>query len=104
MHPPYWDIIKFSDDKKDLSNATSINEFLTLFGKIIDKTFPILDNGRFLAVVIGDKYSKGEWIPLGFYTMQEVLKRGYKLKSTIVKILRIQQQKEIRSHFGDIEH
>lgn len=85
MHPPYWDIIKFSDDEKDLSNATSINEFLTLFGKVIDKTFPILDKGRFLAVVIGDKYLNGEWIPLGFYTMQEVLKRSYKLKSTIVK-------------------
>lgn len=85
MHPPYWDIIKFSEDKKDLSNASSVNEFLSLFGKIIDKTIPILDKGRFLAVVIGDKYVKGEWIPLGFYTMQEVLKRGYKLKSTIVK-------------------
>lgn len=85
MHPPYWDIIKFSDDEKDLSNATSINEFLTLFGKVIDKTFPILDKGRFLAVVISDKYLNGEWIPLGFYTMQEVLKRSYKLKSTIVK-------------------
>ncbi|MDA3871915.1 MAG: DNA methyltransferase [Candidatus Marinimicrobia bacterium] len=85
MHPPYWDIIKFSEDKKDLSNASSVNEFLSLFGKIIDKTIPILDKGRFLAVVIGDKYVKGEWIPLGFYTMQEVLKRNYKLKSTIVK-------------------
>ncbi len=85
MHPPYWDIIKFSEDKKDLSNASSVDEFLSLFGKIIDKTIPILDKGRFLAVVIGDKYVKGEWIPLGFYTMQEVLKRNYKLKSTIVK-------------------
>jgi len=85
MHPPYWNIIKFSEDKKDLSNASSVNEFLSLFGKIIDKTIPILDKRRFLAVVIGDKYVKGEWIPLGFYTMQEVLKRGYKLKSTIVK-------------------
>ncbi len=85
MHPPYWNIIKFSEDKKDLSNAKTINEFLTLFGKVVDKTYSILDKGRYFAVVIGDKYAKGEWIPLGFYTMQEVLKRGYKLKSTIIK-------------------
>lgn len=85
MHPPYWDIIKFSEDKKDLSNAKTINEFLTLFGKVVDKTYSILDKGRYFAVVIGDKYARGEWIPLGFYTMQEVLKRGYKLKSTIIK-------------------
>ena len=85
MHPPYWDIIKFSENKKDLSNAKNINEFLKKFGEIIDRTYPLLDKDRYLAVVIGDKYSAGEWIPLGFYTMQEVLKRGYKLKSTIVK-------------------
>ena len=85
MHPPYWDIIKFSENKKDLSNAKNLKEFLKKFGEIVDRTYPLLDKGRYFAVVIGDKYSAGEWIPLGFYTMQEVLKRGYKLKSTIVK-------------------
>ena len=85
MHPPYWDIIRFSENKKDLSNAKSLKEFLKKFGEIVDSTYPVLDKGRYFAVVIGDKYSAGEWIPLGFYTMQEVLKRGYKLKSTIVK-------------------
>lgn len=85
MHPPYWDIIKFSENKKDLSNSKNLKEFLKKFGDIVDRTYPLLDKGRYFAVVIGDKYSAGEWIPLGFYTMQEVLKRGYKLKSTIVK-------------------
>jgi DNA modification methylase len=85
MHPPYWDIIKFSENTKDLSNAKSLNEFLKKFGQIVDATYAVLDKGRYFAVVIGDKYSAGEWIPLGFYTMQEVLNRGYKLKSTIVK-------------------
>ncbi|HKJ81183.1 MAG TPA: DNA methyltransferase [Ignavibacteriaceae bacterium] len=85
MHPPYWDIIKFSENKKDLSNSKNISEFLKKFGEIIDKTYSLLDKNRYLAVVIGDKYSAGEWIPLGFYTMQEVLKRDFKLKSTIVK-------------------
>jgi DNA modification methylase len=85
MHPPYWDIIKFSGNKRDLSNAKSLNEFLKLFGKIVNATYPVLDKGRYCAVVIGDKYSGGNWIPLGFYTMQEVLKRGYSLKSIIIK-------------------
>jgi len=85
LHPPYWDIIKFSDNPNDLSNASSINNFLDLLGKVVDNTYNILDNNRYMALVIGDKYSKGEWIPLGFYCMQEVLKRGYILKSIIVK-------------------
>lgn len=85
MHPPYWDIIKFSENDKDLSNAKNINDFLNLFGQVIDNTYDILDKNRYLAVVIGDKYSHGEWIPLGFYTMNEVLKRNYTLKSIIIK-------------------
>jgi hypothetical protein len=85
MHPPYWDIVKFSKDKRDLSNAKTLEEFLIRFGKIVDATYPVLDNGRYFAVVISDKYSRGNWIPLGFLTMQEVLKRKYSLKSIIIK-------------------
>ncbi|OQX22185.1 MAG: DNA methyltransferase [Candidatus Altiarchaeales archaeon A3] len=85
MHPPYWDIIKFSKNKQDLSNANTIKDFLDLFGKVVDNTYDILDKDRYFALVIGDKYSQGEWIPLGFYTMNEVLKRRYSLKSIIIK-------------------
>ncbi len=85
MHPPYWDIIKFSDDNDDLSNAESADKFLLMLGKVIDNTYPLLDKERYFALVIGDKYSNGEWIPLAFYSMQTAMERGYKLKSIIVK-------------------
>jgi len=85
MHPPYWDIIKFSNKKDDLSNAKSVSEFLNLFGKVAENIYPVLDKGRYCVVIIGDKYSTGEWIPLGFYVMQEMMKKGFRLKSTIVK-------------------
>ena len=85
LHPPYWDIIKFSENSNDLSNAKSITDFLILLGNVIDNTYDILENNRYMALIIGDKYSNGEWIPLGFYSMNEVLKRNYILKSIIVK-------------------
>ena len=85
MHPPYHDIIKFSKDEKDLSNAKNTGEFLKMFGDVVDNATPYLEKGRYFALVIGDKYSKGEWIPLGFYCVNEVLKKGYLLKSIIVK-------------------
>ncbi len=85
MHPPYYDIIKFSRDERDLSNAKNISEFLKMFGEVVDNASPFLEKGRYFVLVIGDKYSKGEWIPLGFYCMNEVLKRKYLLKSIIVK-------------------
>jgi len=85
MHPPYHDIIKFSKDQNDLSNAKNTEEFLKMFGEVVENTTPFLEKGRYFALVIGDKYSKGNWIPLGFYCMNEALKRGYLLKSIIVK-------------------
>ncbi|HUS73892.1 MAG TPA: DNA methyltransferase [Sedimentisphaerales bacterium] len=85
MHPPYFDIIKFSKDGRDLSNASSVDAFLEMISSIVERAAAVLDKGRYFALVIGDKYSKGEWIPLGFLTMNEVLKRGFSLKSIIVK-------------------
>lgn len=85
MHPPYWDIIKFSDKQNDLSNAETVDTFLAMFDKVADNALSVLDKGRYFAVVIGDKYSAGEWIPLGFYLMNDLVKKGYKLKSTIIK-------------------
>ena len=85
IHPPYHDIVKFSEDQRDLSNAENIEKFLQMFGNVVDNASPFLEKGRYLALIIGDKYTKGEWIPLGFYCMNEVSKRGYTLKSIIVK-------------------
>jgi 16S rRNA G966 N2-methylase RsmD len=85
MHPPYHDIIKFSNHPQDLSNAPTIEIFLEKFSKVVKNTYDLLDSKRFLVLVIGDKYSKGEWIPLGFYAMQKVLENGYSLKSIVVK-------------------
>jgi len=85
MHPPYFDIIKFSKNPRDLSNAPSIDSFLDKMNMVVEKAGKVLDKGRYLALVIGDKYSKGEWVPLGFLTMQEVLKKGFMLRSIIVK-------------------
>lgn len=87
LHPPYHDIIRFSGDRRDLSCAESTERFLEMFGEVVDRVSPCLATGRYLALVIGDKYARGEWIPLGFLCMQEVLRRDYRLKSIVVKNL-----------------
>ncbi len=85
MHPPYHDIIRFSDDERDLSNQESVAAFTESFSQVVAQVTPYLASGRYLAVVIGDKYAQGEWIPLGFYLMQTVMEQGYRLKSIVVK-------------------
>jgi DNA modification methylase len=85
LHPPYWDIIKFTDDIDDLSNCSTTDHFRKLISELIDNLYDYLEDERYLALVIGDKYNKGEWIPLGFYAMEEIMQKGLKLKSVIVK-------------------
>jgi len=85
LHPPYHDIIRFSEQPGDLSAAGTTDEFLSAFGEVVDRVTPVLDSGRYCVVVIGDKYARGEWVPLGFHCLGEMLKRGYLLKSIVVK-------------------
>lgn len=84
-HPPYWDIIKFSDDPNDLSNAPTLEAFLEDFQTVVRNTVKILEKKRYCAVVIGDKYADSQLVPLGFYCMQAVQREGLTLKATIVK-------------------
>ena len=85
FHPPYWDIIKFSDSPQDLSNCGSLEDFLKNFGKVIDNTTTFLEKNRYCACVIGDKYAKSQVVPLGFYCMNLFLEKNFLLKAIIVK-------------------
>ncbi len=99
MHPPYHDIIKFSNRPDDLSNAKSVDEFLKLFGNVVSNFLDLLERKRYLAVVIGDKYANSEWVPLGFWTMQEILNRGgLILKSILVKNMVNNRAKRNQEH------
>ena len=85
LHPPYDDIIKFSDKKEDLSNCSSTEEFYDLFEKVAKNGYDMLENGRFAALIIGDSYKNSEVQPLGFKCMERMQNLGMKLKATIVK-------------------
>lgn len=86
-HPPYWDIIKFSNEKEDLSNASTLEEFKTGFESVIDNTISCLEDGRYCGLVIGDKYANSQIIPLGFICMHMFIEKGLVLKAIIVKNL-----------------
>lgn len=100
LHPPYHDIIKFSDRKEDLCNAATVEEFVKKFGDVVENFVDLLEHNHCLAIVIGDKYTNGEWIPLGFYLMQETLKRGKGLilKSILVKNMVNSRAKRNQEH------
>ncbi len=85
LHPPYHDIIAFSDDGRDLSNCVDLEAFLERFRVVVGHAVELLAPGRFLALIIGDKYGGGEWVPLGFECMQVCRQAGLRLKAINVK-------------------
>ena len=85
MHPPYWNIIKFSDNPDDLSNCSTLDLFLESFAEVIDNVASILEKNRYCTLVIGDKYANKQIVPLSFHCMNLMLERGFILKATIVK-------------------
>jgi DNA modification methylase len=85
LHPPYGDIIRFSDDPADLSNQPTTKDFLAAFSQVAANAYDLLAPNRFAVVIIGDKYAGGELIPLGFYCLQAMNEVGFRTKSIVVK-------------------
>lgn len=86
MHPPYMDIVKFTNNKEDLSQISDLSTFIKNFIRVTDNTIKYLDKDRYFAIVIGDVYKNSEVIPLSFYVM-DAIKRNFKtkLKGIVVK-------------------
>ncbi len=85
LHPPYDDIIKFSDKKEDLSNCETTEEFYYLFEKVAKNAYDLLEKGRFAALIIGDEYKNSRVIPLGFECMKRMENVGFITKAIVVK-------------------
>jgi hypothetical protein len=83
LHPPYWDIIKYSDDPRDLSNCKTFEEYIQKLFTIIDRLREYLTDNGVLVVQIGDIRKHGEYYPLGAYIA--VFHRK-ELKAKIIKI------------------
>ena len=85
LHPPYDDIIKFSDKKEDLSNCATTEEFYELFKKVAKNGYDLLEQNRFAALIIGDKYANSRYICLGFECQKRMEELGFVTKAVIVK-------------------
>ena len=86
-HPPYIDIIKYSDGKikEDLSNIHSIDKFSDEIEKVAKELYRLLKPGKFCAILIGDTRRKKMYQPLAYRVMERFLKTGFQLKEDIIK-------------------
>jgi hypothetical protein len=86
MHPPYLDIVKFTNNENDLSQISNLKEFVSKLKIVCENSLKYLDKNRYFAIVVGDVYKNGEVLPLAFYCM-DMIKRYFsvKLKGIIIK-------------------
>ena len=85
-HPPYMDIVKFTEKKEDLSNISDLDTFIEKITLAMKNGLQYLKKDKYFAIVIGDVYKKSEVVPLGFYVMDAIKKNfKVKMKGIIVK-------------------
>jgi DNA modification methylase len=86
-HPPYADIIKYSDGeiKEDLSLIHDIDKFVDEIEKVARELYRVLKPGKFCAILIGDTRRNQMYQPLAFKVMDKFIKVGFVLKEDIIK-------------------
>lgn len=86
-HPPYMNIIKYSDGKidGDLSNISSLKKFCDELELGIKEFYRVLKDDSYCAILIGDTRRAKHYVPLSYYVMERFLNNGFVLKEDIIK-------------------
>lgn len=84
-HPPYANIIQYSDGiENDLSHL-KVPDFLKEMKKVATESYRVLKKGKFCAILMGDTRQKGCMIPMSFEVMKIFQDAGFTLKELIIK-------------------
>jgi DNA modification methylase len=84
-HPPYANIIEYSEDiEEDLSHC-KVQQFLDEMKTVAAESYRVLKKDKFCAILMGDTRQKGHMIPMSFEVMKIFQDAGFKLKETIIK-------------------
>lgn len=84
-HPPYADIIKYSEDIPEDLSLLKVKDFLDEMKKVASESYRVLKKGKFCAILMGDTRQKGCMIPMSFDVMKEFQDAGFTLKELIIK-------------------
>jgi SAM-dependent methyltransferase len=84
-HPPYANIIHYTDSKESDLSFFDIDGFLEEMSKVAKESFRVLKPGRQCAILIGDTRRKKHVVPLGFKLINIYLDAGFKLRELVIK-------------------
>lgn len=76
LHPPYWRLIRYSDDPRCLSNARTLPEFTRQLRQVFRNCLEVLSTTGHIAVLMGDGKSDGQYWGLPFRTLNAAAAEG----------------------------
>lgn len=84
-HPPYADIIHYSDGLNGDMSFMDYEMFLTALERVAGEAYRVLKKGGICAFMIGDIRKMGYVLPLGMRSVQKFIDAGLRLKEIIIK-------------------
>lgn len=84
-HPPYANIIKYSEGIDGDLSQLKYEDFLVKIEKVACECYRVLKKNKFCAIVMGDIRKNGMVQPLGFQVMQKFINAGFIQKEIIIK-------------------
>lgn len=84
-HPPYADIIHYSEDIEGDLSLLKVKDFIEAMKPVADECYRVLKKEKFCAVLMGDTRKKGCMIPMSFDVMKVFQDAGFTLKELIIK-------------------
>lgn len=84
-HPPYADIIKYSNGIPGDLSQLSVKKFIESMKPVAAESFRVLKKGKFCAFLIGDVRKNGVLYPLGLELMNILINAGFSLKEIVIK-------------------
>jgi DNA modification methylase len=84
-HPPYADIIHYTEHKEGDLSYFDIDNFLKEMKRVAKESYRVLKPRRQCAILIGDMRKHKHVVPLGFKLINVYLDVGFKLKELVIK-------------------
>ena len=84
-HPPYSDIIKYSEDGENDLSHLKVKDFLHEMRSVAGESFRVLKKDCFCAILMGDTRKNGHVVPMSFEVMKIFESAGFKTKEIIIK-------------------
>lgn len=84
-HPPYADIIKYSENIPEDISRFKVKDFLNEMKLVASECYRVLKKDKYCAILMGDTRQKGHMIPLSFDVMKIFESAGFRLKELIIK-------------------